>query len=83
MTAAVMPPGCCGYCCAAPRQGSHSSAMCYARAAEGDAGDEERGRGEGTGEGAKEVARAGGGEAAGIWVIGGRGGRGRAMEERV
>jgi hypothetical protein len=37
----------------------------------GGAGEEERRRDEGTGEGAKEVARAGGGKAAGAWVIGG------------
>ena len=44
---------------------------------------EERRRDEGTGEWAKEVARTACGEAAGAWVIGGRGGWGRAMEERV
>jgi hypothetical protein len=43
---------------------------CCARAAEGGAGEEER-RDEGTGEGAKEVARTAGGKAAGAWVIGG------------
>jgi hypothetical protein len=43
------------------------------KAAEGGAGEEERRRDEGTGEGAKakEVARAAGGKAAGAWVIGG------------
>jgi hypothetical protein len=45
--------------------------LCYARAAEGGAGEEERRRDEGTGERAKEVARAAGGKAAGVWVIGG------------
>ena len=39
--------------------------------AEGGAGEEERRRDEGTGEGAKEVARTAGGEAAGARVIGG------------
>jgi hypothetical protein len=47
------------------------SALCYAGAAEGGAGEEERRRDEGTGDGAKEVTRAAGGEAAGAWVIGG------------
>jgi hypothetical protein len=50
------------------------SALCYAGAAEGGAGEEERGRDEGTGDGAKEVARTAGGKAAaaaGAWVIGG------------
>ena len=41
-------------------------------AAEGDAGEEERRRDEGTGGRAKEVARAGGGKAAGARVIGDR-----------
>jgi hypothetical protein len=41
------------------------------RAAEGDAGEEERRGDEGTEDRAKEVARAGGGKAAGAWVIGG------------
>ena len=54
---------------------SQHSALCYAKAAEGGAGEEERRRDEGTGEGAKEVARvltrAAGGKAAGAWVIGG------------
>jgi hypothetical protein len=36
-------------------------------AAEGGAGEEERRRDEGTGEGAKEVARTAGGKAAGAW----------------
>ena len=49
---------------------SQHSTLCYARAAEGGAGEEERRRNEGTGEGAKEVARAAGGKAAGAWVIG-------------
>ena len=52
----------------------------------GSRGGHRRGREkEGTGEGAKEVARTAGGKAAGAWVIviGGRGGRRRAMEERV
>jgi hypothetical protein len=42
-------------------------------AAEGGAGagEEERRRDEGTGDGAKEVARAAGGKATGAWVIGG------------
>ena len=39
--------------------------LCYARAVEGGAGEEGRRRDEGTGEGAKEVARTAGGEAAG------------------
>jgi hypothetical protein len=47
------------------------STLCYARTAEGGAGEEERRRDEGTGEGAKEVARTAGGEASGAWVIGG------------
>jgi hypothetical protein len=50
---------------------SQHSTLCYARAAEGGAGEEERGRDEGMGEGAKEVARAAGAKAAGAWVIGG------------
>ena len=45
--------------------------------------EEERRRDEGTGEGAKEVARTAGGEAAGARVIGGRGGRRHAMEKRM
>ena len=45
--------------------------LCYAREAERGAGEEERRRDEGTGEGTKEVARTVGGEAAGAWVIGG------------
>jgi hypothetical protein len=57
--------------------------LCYAGATEGGAGEEERRRDERTGDGAKEVARAAGGEAAGAWVIGGRGGWRHAMEERV
>jgi hypothetical protein len=48
--------------------------LCYAGAAERGAGEEERRRDEGTGDGAKEVARAAGGEAAGARAIGGRGG---------
>jgi hypothetical protein len=44
--------------------------LCYAREAERGAGEEERRRDEGTGEGTKEVARAAGGEAAGARVIG-------------
>jgi hypothetical protein len=52
------------------------STLCYARAAGVGAGEEERRRDEGTGEGAKEVARTAGGKeergkAAGAWVIGG------------
>jgi hypothetical protein len=43
--------------------------VCYARTAEGGAGEEERRRDEGTGNRAKEVARAAGGKAAGAWVI--------------
>jgi hypothetical protein len=35
------------------------------------AGEEERKRDEGTGEGAKEVARTADGKAAGAWVVGG------------
>ena len=44
--------------------------MCYARAAEGGAGEEGRRRGEVTGERAKEVAQAVGGKATatGAWV---------------
>jgi hypothetical protein len=56
------------------------STLCYARAAEGGAGEEERRKDEGTGERAKEAARAVCGKATGAWVIGGRGGRRRAME---
>jgi hypothetical protein len=44
---------------------------CAAGAAERGAGEEERRRDEGTGDGAKEVARAAGGKAAGARVIGG------------
>ena len=47
------------------------SALCYAGAAEGGAGEEERRRDEGTGDGVKEVARTAGGKAAGARVIGG------------
>jgi hypothetical protein len=47
------------------------SMLFNARAAEGGAGEEKRRRNEGTGERAKEVARAAGGKAAGAWVIGG------------
>ena len=49
------------------------STLCYARVAEGGAGEEERRRDEGTGNRAKEVARAAGGraKAAGARVIGG------------
>ena len=43
----------------------------YAGAAERGAGEEERRRDEGTGDGAKEVARTAGGKAAGARVIGG------------
>jgi hypothetical protein len=57
--------------------------MCNARAAEGGAGEEERTRDGGTGDRAKEVARTVGGNAAGAWVMGGRGGRRRALKERV
>jgi hypothetical protein len=75
MTAAVTPPGCCGYS-TVPRQGSQqelacSSTMCYARAAEGGAGEEEIRGDEGTGNRAKEVARIASGKAAGARVIGG------------
>jgi hypothetical protein len=42
-----------------------------AAAAEEGAGEEERRRDEGTGDGAKEVAQPAGGKAAGAWVIGG------------
>ena len=55
----------------------------YARAAEGGTGEEERRRDEGTGDKAKEAARAADGTAAEAWVIGGRGGRRRDMEERM
>jgi hypothetical protein len=64
---------------AADTRGQHS-ALRYTGAAEGGAGEEERRRDEETGERAKEVARAGGGKAAGAWVIGGRDGRRRAIE---
>ena len=47
------------------------SMLCYAGAAERGAGEEERRRDEGTGDGAKEVARTAGGKAAGARVIGG------------
>jgi hypothetical protein len=47
------------------------STACYAGAAERGAGEEERRRDEGTGDGAKEVARTAGGKAAGARVIGG------------
>jgi hypothetical protein len=46
----------------------HRSYSSYARAAEGGAGEEERRRDEGTGERAKEVARAVGGKAR-AWVM--------------
>jgi hypothetical protein len=61
------------------------SAVCYAGTAERGAGEEERRRDEGTGDGAKEVARTAGGKAAGARarVIGGRGGWRHAMEERM
>jgi hypothetical protein len=46
--------------------------LCYTGAAERGAGEEERRRDEGTGDGAKkEVARTAGGKAAGARVIGG------------
>jgi hypothetical protein len=57
--------------------------LCYAGAAERGAGEEERRRDEGTGDGAKEVARTAGGKAAGARVIGGWGGWRHAMEERM
>jgi hypothetical protein len=44
--------------------------LCYAGAAERGAGEEERRRDEGTGDGAKEVARSAGGKAAGARVNG-------------
>ena len=44
--------------------------LCYAGAAERGAGEEERRRDEGTGDGTKEVAQAAGGKAAGARVIG-------------
>jgi hypothetical protein len=52
---------------------SKYNTLCYARAAEGGAGEEERRRDEGTGDRVKEVARAAGGsgKAAGAWVRGG------------
>ena len=43
--------------------------LCYAREAERGAGEEERRRDEGTGDGAKEVTRAAGVKAAGARVI--------------
>ena len=52
-------------------EGRQHSTACYAGAAERGAGEEERRRDEGTGDRAKEVARAAGGKAAGTWVIGG------------
>ena len=55
---------------AADTRGQHST-LCYAGAAERGAGEAERRKDEGTGEGAKEVARAAGGEASGARVIGG------------
>ena len=45
--------------------------LCYAGAAERGAGEEERRRHEGTGDGAKEVPRTAGVEAAGARVMGG------------
>ena len=57
--------------CIRDRYRRQCSTLCYAEAAEGGAGEKERRRDEGTGDGAKEVARAGGGKAAGAWVIGG------------
>jgi hypothetical protein len=54
--------------------GIQYSTLCYARAAEGGAGEEKRRRDEGTGEGAKEVARTAGGKAAGACTC---------MEERM
>jgi hypothetical protein len=45
--------------------------LCYAGAAERGAGEEERRRDEGTGDGAKEVARTAGGKAAEARAIGG------------
>jgi hypothetical protein len=45
--------------------------LCYAGATERGAGEGERRRDEGTGNGAKEVARTAGGEAAGARAIGG------------
>jgi hypothetical protein len=45
------------------------------------AAEQERRRDEGTGESTKEVARAVGGKATGVWVTGGRGKRRRAMED--
>jgi hypothetical protein len=47
------------------------STVCYAGAAERGAGGEERRRDEGTGDGAKEVARTAGVKAAGARAIGG------------
>ena len=55
---------------AANTRGQYST-LCYAGAAERGAGEEERRRDEGTGEGAKEVVRTAGGEAAGARAIGG------------
>jgi hypothetical protein len=57
--------------------------LCYAGAAERGAGEEERRRDEGTGDGAKEVARSAGGKAAGARAIGEWGGWRHAMEERT
>jgi hypothetical protein len=63
---------------AADTRGQHStlhytgaSIVRYAIQGPQGAGEEERRRDEGTGEVAKEVARAAGSEAAGAWVIGG------------
>jgi hypothetical protein len=72
---AVASSGRCGHAreaqCNALCRRSQCSALCNARAAKGGAGEEERRRDEGAGDGAKEVARAAGGKAAGAWVIGG------------
>ena len=50
--------------------GRQHSTACYAGAAEKGAGEEERRRDKGTGDGAKEVARAAGVKAAGARAIG-------------
>ena len=65
------PSGRCGHARAAQHTTlcrRQCSTACYAGAAERGAGEEERRRDEGTGEGAKEVARTAGGKAAGAII---------------
>jgi hypothetical protein len=54
---------------------SQYSTLFYVRAAEGGAGEDEKRRDEGTGEGEVARTRTAGGKAAGAWVIGGLDGR--------